>query len=677
MGDKKIKIYFCDLVHNYSGVGSYTFPLNIGYLAAFVNKTFPGSFDIELFKYPAEFMEKMKSDPADIVGFSYYTWSADLNSQMAKWVKSFSPETIVIFGGPNITYSEKGYRKFFTENTAVDFYALYQGEIALSNILKLTLEKGLDTSLLKKEPIDGVVFYDKEKDIFVKGNNIPRIKEMDTVPSPYLTGILDKFFEANLIPIVETNRGCPYTCTYCCQGFSSYNQIEFFSLDRVKAELKYIADRVKNTNILLFADSNFGILPRDVEIAKYISQLMQETGYPRRVSMNWAKNQPKIFEIAKILKNINMIISLQSLDEVVLKNIKRQNIETKIFRDIIDRVNAEGGISGTEIILALPGETKESHLNSLRRLFDWDVSYAICYNCLILEGSEMALQRERGDLKCKTKFRLIDNSFGKYGAIAEQSNAIISFETEEGVRELETMSEEEILYFRPVHWLIQFLWNYRFYYDLLKYLQSLGVNPIDFITRLIDDSEKNDVSEKVKNIFQEFKKEARAEWFDTPEQLREHYAKTENFEYLKQGNYGKMNSKYIFKMLLEAKSEFEGYLLKTALNFGDDKKILEDLINFQSARIIDFTKPWDEILQKQNKEISHNILDWQDSKYQRNLNEFALPEIQKFNFYLPEEQQKSIEILMKQYMHQNKNVTLRKMSEFMDIRDFFYKVRKN
>lgn len=439
---KPLKIYLCDLVHNYSGVGSYVFPLNIGYIAAFAKKSLGDKVDIELFKYPKDFMEKFEEENSDLVCFSNYSWSADLNKQMSDWVKKISPKTIIVFGGPNITYSQDGYRRFFSNRKSADFYVLYQGEISFLNIVKRIIEKGLDLALLKKEPIDGVVFYDSGKDLFLQGNIVPRIKDLNSIPSPYLTGILDKFFETNLIPITETNRGCPYRCTYCCQGSASYNQIEFFDLDRVKKELEYIANKVKNTNILIFADSNFGILERDIEIARHISELMEKTNYPRKVNMNWAKNQPKIFEIAKILKNINLVISLQSLDEEVLKNIKRQNIQISVFKDNIDRINQEGGISGTEIILALPGETKKSHLDSLRKLFDWNVSDIICYNCLILEGSEMALQREKGDLKCETKFRLIDNSFGKYGDI-------VSFEAEEGIRKLETMSEEEVLFFRP------------------------------------------------------------------------------------------------------------------------------------------------------------------------------------------------------------------------------------
>ncbi len=290
-----------------------------------------------------------------------------------------------------------------------------------------------------------------------------------------------------------------------------------------------------------------------------------------------------------------------------------------------------------------------------------------------MQGSENALKKESGEFQCKTKFRLADNAFGRYG------KDILAFEFEEGIRELPTMSEEDILYFRPVHWLIQFLWNYRFYHDFLRYLQSLNINPLDYIVSLIDNVDNADTPEKIKAIFHKFNEEAKTEWFDSPEALREHYGKPENFDWLEKGNYGKMNSKYAFKVLLEAKEEFENYLLKTVLNFApicnSKKEIFKDLLRFNSASIIDFTKSWGEVPKEKNVSFDYDVLEWKNSLYQKNLEELFQTAKKNFIFYLPKEQEQSLNVLSKQYEHPNKNVTLRKMSEFMDIRDFFYKVK--
>ncbi len=662
-----ISIFLCDMVHNYLGAGTYMFPLNIGYIGAYTNKFFSENIGIKLFKYPDILLQELGRKLPDVIGFSHYTWNADLNNKLSRFVKSISEQTIIVFGGPNINYTEQGIKKFFFDFSAVDFYVPFQGETPFVNLLNVAFESDMDLSRIKKKKIDGVYFLDNESGKVVVGNRLERIKNPDDVPSPYLTGLMDEFFDSYLIPIIETNRGCPYQCTYCCQGISSFRQIDYFSLERVKEELDYIAKNAKKTNLLNLADSNFGIAKRDIDIANYIKELREITGYPRKVSTNWAKNQNKIYEIARILKNVNLVVSLQALDKTVLRKIKRKNISIPVFRDIVKKVNDSGEMSGTEIILGMPSETKERHLETLRTLFDWDVSYIICYNCLLLDGSELKLQKETGEFKCTSKFRLIDSSFGKYDGVA-------SFEYEEGIRSTDTMTEDEILSFRPVHWLIQFLWNYRFYYDLLKYIKYSGVNPLDYIIQLREDANSK-APASVKRIFDEFREEAEAEWFDSIEDLYLYYSQPKNFKSLEEGAYGKMNGKYIFRVLIEAKEDFEKYLYETAIRYPSlhtKKEVFRDIIGFQSASIIDFRKDWDEIVREKSITSRYNLAQWRNLKYGKELEDLFNPKGFKFRMYIPSGQENSMKKLLSQYSHKNRNVTLRKMSEYMSIKDFFY-----
>jgi len=663
----KVKIYLCDMVHNYLGAGTYMFPLNVGYVAAYANKHFSNEIEIKLFKYTEMLLQEIKRNLPDIVGFSNYTWNADLNKRLALFVKVISKKIMVVFGGPNINYTDDGIRKFFVNHEATDFYIPFQGETPFLNLLERVFDLGVDISQIRDNRVDGIYSYDKNEDIVVIGKTIERIKYPDTIPSPYLTGLMDDFFDYNLIPIIETNRGCPYQCTYCCQGISSYRQINYFSFERVKEEIDYIARHVEKTNLLNLADSNFGIDKRDFDIAKYIAESREKTGYPRKVNTNWAKNQNKIYEIAKTLKDINLVVSLQSLDKIVLRKIKRKNISIGVFRDIVKKVNDSGGVSGTEIILGLPGETKESHLQTIKTLFDWDVSYIIGYNALLLDGSELATSRESGEFNCDTKFRLIDSSFGKY-------NGILSLEYEEGIRATDTMTEDDILFFRPVHWLIQFLWNYRYYYDLLKFVRAWGINPCDYIIKLIESVDKG--PGQIRTIFCEFKEEARTEWFDSVEGLHRFYSQQRNFKLLEEGLFGKMNGKYIFKVLLEAKDEFEQHLYNTAISYPSlqkESEILSDILGFLSNSIIDFTKDWNEIPNEKTFETKFNLIRWRKRKYSKSLEGLHDVKGFKFRLHIPQDQEESLRKLLRQYTHRNKNVTLRKMSEYMSIKDFFYK----
>lgn len=668
MQNKKIKIYLCDTVHNYLGMSSYEFPLNIGYIASYAKKFFSNDIEITLFKYPNNFLNQCKKSMPDIVGFANYGWNADLNNKLSKWVKSCSPSTIIVYGGPNINCSLLGYKRFFNSHNSVDFYIPYEGETPFKNLLGKILDNGANFAALRSRPMDGIIFYDKDSDSIIQGKHIPRIRDLESIPSPYLTGLLDEFFDSALIPMIEIDRGCPYTCTYCAQGLASQHQVSFFSLERVKEEIKYIALRVKKAVMLNFTAANFCIAKRDLEIAKYIVKVREETGYPHTFLTNWAKNQPeRLIEIAKILPSCNLALSLQSLDGEVLKNVKRVNIKPSVFRDVVHKINAMGEVSRTEIILGLPGETKESHIQTIRQLFDWGVAHIYCYNAILFEGTEMSLDRENGKFRDKTKFRLMSNWVGKYDGIE-------AIESEEGIRSTSGMSEKEILFFRPVHWLIQFLWNYRIYFDLLKYLQILGVNPLDYIIKLIEKADDPHTPEKVREIFNDFMQDAKNEWFDSPELVREYYSQPERFKLLKEGRYGKMNGRYVYRVLLEAKLDFEKYLYQVAISLCESKALLfKDILNFTSTSIIDLADSWEEICKEKTYIGKYNILDWRDSRYKKDLEEFHCANGIKYHFYLPKEQERSIEILLRQYENESKNVALTKMSEYMDTRDFFYK----
>ena len=57
---------------------------------------------------------------------------------------------------------------------------------------------------------------------------VPRIKELDEIPSQNLTGLMDKFFDGKLIPVIQTTRGCPFSCNFCVESDSYYSKIQSF-----------------------------------------------------------------------------------------------------------------------------------------------------------------------------------------------------------------------------------------------------------------------------------------------------------------------------------------------------------------------------------------------------------------------------------------------------------------
>jgi hypothetical protein len=227
------------------------------------------------------------------------------------------------------------------------------------------------------------------------------------------------------------------------------------------------------------------------------------------------------------------------------------------------------------------------------------VSDIIAYNCLVLDGTEM--DRQRNEYGITTKFRLSDGCYGEY-------NGHFVADIEEGVMSTKHISNEELLSFRQIHWLIWFMWNYRFYYDFLKLFLNNGINPLDVIFALTEKLKNTDGD--LGNVMRMFYYETYAEWHDSPEALQAYYAQPDNLERLLNGKLGgKLNSKYMWRILLESHTAFRNVLRDTAIelastnNIPIDNALIEQMLDYQFSRILDFSVQGSDFGREVRKEI--------------------------------------------------------------------------
>ena len=272
---RPLRIYLGDLTYTTLSLATDAFPLNVGFVAAYASKVFGPQVDIQIFKYVDDLEQAIQEAPPDILGMSNYPWNFSLGMEFFRMAKALSPQTICVMGGPNIPLEDEGRVDFIKRNELIDFYAYLEGEEAFSALITRAIETGLDREKMKSEPIDGFI-HRMGGDEVMKGIMLPRRRALDEIPSPYLTGFMDKFFDGKLSPMMETNRGCPFSCTFCHEGNQLISKVNFFSIERVKEELDYIAAAVKRAPILIsnltFADPNFAMYERDIEIVEHIAQ---------------------------------------------------------------------------------------------------------------------------------------------------------------------------------------------------------------------------------------------------------------------------------------------------------------------------------------------------------------------------------------------------------------------
>ena len=192
--------------------------------------------------------------------------------------------------------------------------------------------------------------------------------------------------------MLQTNRGCPFSCTFCVDGSTTVSQVNQFSTSRVDDELQYISKKVtSNMHSLLISDLNFGMYPKDQEVCSSIQNIQNETNFPRYVKVTSGKNRPdKISEaIKKLGDTTSMTLSVQSLNQQVLANIKRHNISSEKLIALSPTLREQGLQTVSEIILGLPGETYETILDTIRDILRANIDEIYIYTMMLLDGSEL------------------------------------------------------------------------------------------------------------------------------------------------------------------------------------------------------------------------------------------------------------------------------------------------
>jgi radical SAM superfamily enzyme YgiQ (UPF0313 family) len=533
-----MKILLCDLTHDTIALANEVFPLNIGFVGSYLLKNYGDEVNIELSKFIPEAEDLIDNNFFDVVAFSNYPWNLEAGLELSRIAVKKNPNTIIIFGGPNFPYNEKEQVRFLKKNFEIDAYIFQAGEEAFSSVIGLLLKKDFKArkDIFKKEALKGVVSLDKkEKRLY--GGAFEEPKNLDSIPSPYLNGLLDKFFlDRRLSPMIQTNRGCPFSCTFCADGHSSQNKIKSFSLERVKAELLYIAERIdsKLQKTLFISDLNFGMFTRDLEIANLIADISSEKGYPKYIDATTGKNSKNriIKAVERLSGSLQMTMAMQSTDQEVLKNIKRDNIRLDDYTAIMPSLKAANLSTYGEIILGLPGETLLSHLATINDLLKMKVDNVVPHSLMMLNGAELNTDFNRRLYKYETKFRVLTRDFSKI-----KDKYVI--ETEEVAVSTKDLTFEDYVYGRKVAFLLSLL-NNPGLSVIINVASEVGLEPIELIQFILNNNNNNKKHYKLcSKKIQEFEIDTRNELWDSEDEMKAFYQREGNFKKLSNGEDGK------------------------------------------------------------------------------------------------------------------------------------------
>ena len=485
-----LRVWLADLTYTQQGVAAEAMPQAIGGLATYAQARVALAEPIRLFKYPEALARALRAEgPPDVLGFSNYVWNSHLSVGFAARVKARFPGTVVVFGGPHYPLLPAEQERFLRERLgpAVDFYVDREGEVAFAELLAVLATQGRDAAHGR---VPGVHSVDAAGRAHLPPPG-PRLPDLTAVPSAYLAGLMDPFFDGLLVPTVQTNRGCPFTCTFCVEGGRYYGKVAKKRQDRVAAELRYIGERMaelvrdgRGRNELLITDSNFGMFPEDAETCRVIAECQDRYGWPRYVNVTTGKNRRDrvLAAVSQLRGAASLSGAVQSLDPAVLANVRRANIDPERLMAIALAAAERRTGTYSEVILGLPGDSKQRHLASLAGLIDAGFDRLNLFQLSLLPGSELYGGAERKRHGLRTRWRVVPRCFGAYEVLGAP---VVTAEVDEVCVELPDLPYAHYRDCRRLDLLVAACYNDGPFLALVKLLRGHGV-PVFRWLELID-----------------------------------------------------------------------------------------------------------------------------------------------------------------------------------------------
>lgn len=306
----------------------------------------------------------------DAIAISAYVWNEFCINPLISMIKDFGFAGRIIVGGYQITYAQKDQlNKTYPQ---ADIFVSGAGE------------EGIIEALSRDDLEMGIVI-----------NSTP---DFECLPSPYLDGTIPVDSQVYKVRM-ETQRGCPYTCSFCAhrdlfteKGGKSVNQL---GKERYAKELEYF--RGKGIQRISILDPIFNIkMKSSLDFFDRVVELgMQATEFSLQTRLEFlARNNQRPFLDAASTINVQLEFGLQTVIEEESKIIDRKNDIEKVSK-ALDLVNERGIHYEVSLIYGLPNQTLDSFQRSIDFLLRKGCKSLVAYPLMLLRGTELFDQKDQ------------------------------------------------------------------------------------------------------------------------------------------------------------------------------------------------------------------------------------------------------------------------------------------
>lgn len=395
-----------------------------------------------------------------VLMFSCYIWNISIVLQLAADMAELFPGRDIWVGGPEVSYRAK---EILEQYPMIRGVMVSEGEAAFKALAAYysacpgdDFENGGEDMPDALAGIKGIVYRQGSS---INDNGMPDIVSLDEIPFWYrdeATGHLKTVFK-NRILYYESQRGCPFNCSYCLSSID--RTVRFKSLENIKKDLSFFLS--EGVPQVKFIDRTFNCRH---EHTKAILRFLKEndngiTNFHFEVEGDILDGEE--IELFSGLRPglVQLEIGVQSTNPETLLAVNRRT-DTDKLANTVAALKKNGNIHiHLDLIAGLPYENRASFINSFNEVYKMDPDELQLGFLKVLSGALLGREADKYGIR-----------YSKMPPYEVLSTASLSY--------------EDILHLKAVERMLEIYHNSNQFTTTLKYLEKEFASPFAMYERL-------------------------------------------------------------------------------------------------------------------------------------------------------------------------------------------------
>ncbi len=349
--------------------------------AVYSLKRFAGEYTdaVEIAEYTInnrmeDILEDIYRRKPDVIGFSCYIWNIGMVEKLMGGLHKLLPKLPVFLGGPEVTYDADKLLRKYPYLTGI---FIGEGEATFAQVVKYYVKKNPESL----EDIPGLM---------LRSGMTPERKPLNLTDVPFLYDDMAPF--TNRIIYYETQRGCPFRCSYCLSSIDK--TVRFRDIEVVKKELAFFLE--KKVKQVKFVDRTFNC---NHDHAMAVWQYLYDhdngvTNFHFEIAGDILR-EDEIALVAKMRPGlVQFEIGVQSTNTDTLREIRRV-MDIEKLKQVVAALKAAHNVHiHLDLIAGLPYEDYDSFARSFDDVYAMEPEQLQLGFLKVLKGSYMAEMAE-------------------------------------------------------------------------------------------------------------------------------------------------------------------------------------------------------------------------------------------------------------------------------------------